>query len=210
MGREVAIDRLLLFADLYAKSGFSEPDRAFMGAFNRRGSRREVASILKRKAVREVVEAKRAELAERFAVTLPNVLQELAAIAHFDLAECYDPDTGEALPPHRLPRHVSRALSRVEVVERTGPDGTVTRASRYTPHDKVKALDALGKHLGLYQADHDAARRAHLADFLAAAAVHSARGTLEHVTVEEEPGARGEEMIEATPLPPSDEPPAPP
>jgi hypothetical protein len=80
------------------------------------------------------------------------VLREYARIAFFDLADLYDAE-GNLLPLDQLPIDARRAITSIETEELFDRDrGTKTpigglRKIRFA--NKVSALDALAKHLGM-------------------------------------------------------------
>jgi phage terminase small subunit len=95
-------------------------------------------------AVAEAMESR----SRRTGITADRVLQELAAIAFADPRRLFDPD-GAPLPLSDLDDDIARAVATVE----HGPAGGVgggPAAARMRLHDKLKALEMLGRHLGLF------------------------------------------------------------
>lgn len=92
---------------------------------------------------------KRAE--EKLESTAERVLMELARIAFSDMADfCHWSDDGvEFVSSSDLPTGVSAAVKKVHCIESVSASGTVTRNVRIELHDKLGALLALAKHLGL-------------------------------------------------------------
>jgi hypothetical protein len=83
-------------------------------------------------------------VAARAQVTAERVLAELARIGFADVTQAVEIKRGMAKikDTKNLPQDVKQAISEI----RSGRDGTVVKF-----HDKVRALDALGKHLGLFK-----------------------------------------------------------
>jgi phage terminase small subunit len=88
-------------------------------------------------------------------VTAEFVLQEFTKLAKVSAQDLYDKD-GNIIPPHELPPDVAAAIS--EIKERSWIEGKGAAAKKITEvtyrlHNKLAALDALGKHTGIYEAD---------------------------------------------------------
>ena len=86
---------------------------------------------------------------ERTEVTADRVLRELAAIAFADTRRLYRED-GSIKSPGELDDRTASALAGIDPEERDGEDGYRAYTRKVKQWDKVKALELLGKHLGLY------------------------------------------------------------
>lgn len=84
-------------------------------------------------------------VARRTGVRREAVLSQLARIGFADVCDLYDPETGEVLPPHRLPVRVRAAIAGVSTT--VAPDGSITHA--YTLAPRVKALELLARVSGM-------------------------------------------------------------
>lgn len=101
--------------------------------------------LLKNPKVKAAVQAAKAQRSERTAITADRVLEELARLAFADPSKCYD-DAGNLLPVPKMPPEARASLSGVDVEE--GESSSTRKVKRW---DKVKALELLGKHLGMWQ-----------------------------------------------------------
>ncbi len=91
----------------------------------------------------------------KMGVTSEFVLEEFNKLAKVKASDLYDTE-GNLIPPHKLPDWVAAAIS--EVRQKTITIGEAeTRKTiiefTYKLHSKVAALDALGKHTGIYERD---------------------------------------------------------
>ena len=95
--------------------------------------------------IREAVAAAQAERAERTGVSADRVVEELAKIAFSDLRDVmvWGPD-GVSLKDSTTLTEAQAALV-AEVVEGSG------KTLRIKRHDKVKALELLGRHIGMFR-----------------------------------------------------------
>ena len=95
--------------------------------------------------VSEYIEKLRAEQSRRTAITADRVLEELAAIAFADRTEIQQVmnERGDVTftPTEEISEDAKKAIACIE----EGKYGT-----KVTSYDKVKALELLGKHLGLF------------------------------------------------------------
>ena len=103
--------------------------------------------LLKRKPVAEAVEKDLAARAARVEINQDSVVRELAKIAFGDLrqAAAWGPDGLVLKPSDQLTEEQAACIR--EVSERRTKDGGEVKIKR---HDKVKALELLGRHLGLF------------------------------------------------------------
>lgn len=103
--------------------------------------------LLRNDQVRRGIAARRQQLAEKLHVKQERVLRELARIAFSDLADVarWGPDGMVLLDSARLSADVRAAVESVRQTE-TGHGGSVA----VKLHDKVRALDLLARHLGMY------------------------------------------------------------
>lgn len=146
-----------LFVDEYLK------DRNATAAYKRagyKGTGRTAANnasrMLGNAGVATAIAARTKEVTERALVDAKWVLIRLMQVADLDPRRAYD-DEGTLLPIDKIPEDVRRALGGLEVDEiweGHGEERTqtgITRKIRWC--DKLKALELLGKHLGMFDSD---------------------------------------------------------
>lgn len=110
--------------------------------------------------LRRVVDEALAVRAKRNEVKADHVVRELAMIAFSDIRELFD-DKGRLLPIHEVPESARRAVASVDVEEiyegRGSERAAVGRMVKIRFWDKLRALELLGKHLGLFvdRVEHD-------------------------------------------------------
>lgn len=107
---------------------------------------------LKKPEIQEYLKTRQNELQEATGITQKRVLEEYAKVAFLDIRKFYTVD-GALKPVHDLDDEAAGALAGVEVYEeKTGAEdveaiGTTKKIKTY---DKVKALDSLARHLGMF------------------------------------------------------------
>ena len=91
----------------------------------------------------------------RYRPTADQVLSELAALAFSDSRELYDAN-GKLLPIHQLPARVTATIKKVRSKEVTttdpesGEEKVVGHLREVELHDKIRALNLLGQHEGMF------------------------------------------------------------
>ncbi len=85
-------------------------------------------------------------------VTAEFVINEFNKLAKIKASDLYD-EKGLLIPPHQLPDDIAAAVSTVTQKTVELPNGTKIIEFSYKLHPKVAALDALGKHTGIYLKD---------------------------------------------------------
>lgn len=112
--------------------------------------------LFQRGKVRARIKQLQEQLAERNKMTLDKVVQGIAEIATFDIAELYD-EKGNFKNIHDIPRHVRTAITGIKVTEEFEGFGEDRTSIGFTKDIKIiNKLDAykdLMKHFGGYKVD---------------------------------------------------------
>lgn len=142
-----------LFADLYIKNGRNGSKAALDAGYAENSAPFTASEILARPEVKEYVNSKLEKLSEKIEISAEKILQEYAKIAFYDLRKLYTEEGG--LKDINNMDDVSGAvLAGVEthdVFEYIGDQkvniGTIKKVK---VHNKLKALQDLGRHLKLF------------------------------------------------------------
>ena len=114
--------------------------------------------LLRNAQVAAVIAEKQKERSERLRVTADMVVQELALHAFGLIGDFYDKSTGKMLEVHEMPPEAQARLSSIKLTrERTHTTGDgvgetiVNEATiELKVWDKIRSLELLGKHLGMF------------------------------------------------------------
>lgn len=122
--------------------------------------------MLRNVKVQEYISEKQQEIEERTEVTQDMVVNELARIAFFNIKEIYNPN-GTLKSINNIEENTLRAISSVKTLQKAGAmkisidmegqDNEVPiehiqeQTIEFKTNDKVKALELLGKHLGMFK-----------------------------------------------------------
>jgi phage terminase small subunit len=111
---------------------------------------------LRKPGIQEELQRYQSKLAEKVEVTIEELIIAYKQIAFADLAECYD-ENGFLKNIHDIPASCRMAIAGLEIdelFEGKGEDRErIGQTKKLKLWDKLKALDSLGRHLGLFNAD---------------------------------------------------------
>lgn len=117
---------------------------ALRAGYSPRSARQIAAQLLRKPEIAEAIGQAMAARAERMRVSADRVIQELARVAFADIGRFLEAD-GVTLK--KLDRIAADDRAAVQEVATAGKTGAVLRLRL---HDKLRALDGLARHLGLY------------------------------------------------------------
>jgi len=122
-------------------------------AANRAGYAKSSAAVqahrlLKNEYVLEEIRAHRARVQERHEALGDKTLREFQDIAFYDVGAIFD-RRGNLLPPGKLPKSAYRGIERLRIKD-TAKGGHRVRTVEIKVADRIAALNALAKRLGLF------------------------------------------------------------
>jgi phage terminase small subunit len=132
---------------------------AYPDKFKTDGSAAAHASrLLKSVKVSAYIEKRRTQMAAKFEITPERTLRAYARRAYFDPRKLLDPETGNLIPLHRLPRDVAAAVTEIHVKHlrtKTDEEGNEIQSElvRVKWDNGDSARDAISKYIGLYEKD---------------------------------------------------------
>lgn len=146
------------FCDKYFET-LKGAESARYAGFSEATARQIAHNMLQEPEVEEYLSALRNTLAEKTGITQQRVLEEYAKIAFFDIREVFDIDGG-LIHVKQLDDSSAGAISSIKSSEEWGEDdegnkvitGTIKEVKVF---DKIRALQDLGKHLGMFEKDND-------------------------------------------------------
>ena len=140
-------ERDLRFADEYFVD-YSPKNAAIRAGYSEKTARNAAnwikAENPEKPRLRALIDQKAAELSRRTGVTAERVISEIAKIAFANIGDIVDPDTGKLL--EEVKRADASAVAGIRI--KRGEDYDEYEVKM---HDKIKALDQLGKYLGLFE-----------------------------------------------------------
>ncbi|MCD7994501.1 MAG: terminase small subunit [Clostridia bacterium] len=110
--------------------------------------------LLRNAEVESYIQERMEERAQRTEITQDRVLQELAKLGFFDIRKLFD-NSGKPLDITGLDDETAACIAGLEVMdvyEGTGEDKEfVGYIKKYKLSDKLKALELIGRHLGMFK-----------------------------------------------------------
>lgn len=124
-----------------------DPEAAALRAGYRPQTARQAARFLKEKETKNAIAEAQADRAARVGVEADHVLVELAKIAFADPGDYFDwgPEGLTVIPSSQLTEAQRSAIA--EVTQSSSRDGATIKIKL---HDRQRALEYLGRHLGLF------------------------------------------------------------
>lgn len=142
-----------IFAEKFLEFNFNGTQAALAAGYSKNNANVSASDLLTRPNVKAYIEKRKEELINQIGVNQVKVLRELAYIAFADIRKLYD-ENGQLKKVSDLTDDVAAALMCVDVFELVAFDGVkVGETKKIRMHDKLKALELLGRYLGLFEKD---------------------------------------------------------
>jgi len=147
-------DRQRVFAYEYL-TDFNGTQAAIRAGYSAKGAKRHATKLLRDPRIQEIVERGKADRRQHLEITQERILDELAKIAFANALDYHRiGDNGEPIIDlSNLDEDKAAALAELQVddyVEGRGDNSRDVRRIRFKMHDKQRALELLGKHLGIF------------------------------------------------------------
>lgn len=142
------------FADKYFET-LNATQSAIFAGYSEATARQQAYNILQDDEVQEYLQKLRDEYAEKSGITKERLIEEYKKIAFSNISELYSSDDA-LLAIKQVDESTIGAVSSIKTRELVGNDGIpVGSIVEVKLHDKLRALDSLGKHLGFFEKDND-------------------------------------------------------
>ena len=132
---------------------YNATQAAIRAGYSERSAYSQAHELLKKPEVKKAIQELEEAASERTAITKDMVLKELARVAFVDPRKLFD-EEGRPKDIRFLDSDTAAALSSVDIYEEFDYDGDEKELSGYTKKykwaDKLRALEMLGKHLGMF------------------------------------------------------------
>ena len=137
------------FADEYLIN-LNATQAAIRAGYSPKTTRQQGQRLLTKVDIQNYIKKRQKKLQERTEVTQERVVRELAKIAFADISDFIKWNNKKMIliSSKKLKRDDTAAVAEITETIKTGNTNENTRKIKL--HDKVKALDLLGRHLGIY------------------------------------------------------------
>jgi phage terminase small subunit len=133
---------------------FNATRAAIKAGYSKKTADSQGSRMLKNVKVKSFIDNQTTKRVEKLEVTKESVIKELAKIAFHDIRKMYD-EKGFLIPVYNLDDDTAAVISSFKSrreFQGKGEDGKAEYdiVDEYKRHDKVKTLELLGKHLGMF------------------------------------------------------------
>lgn len=132
---------------------YNATQAAIRAGYSERSAYSQAHELLKKPEIQEVIKELEAEASTRTKVSKDMVIKELARVAFVDPRKLFD-EEGRPKDIRFLDPDTAAALASVDIYEEFDYNGDDKELSGYTKKykwaDKLRALEMLGKHLGMF------------------------------------------------------------
>lgn len=150
-------DKQRKFCEEYLKD-LNGTQAAIRAGYSQKTANEIAAENLAKPSIKAYLAERQRELQEATGITQKRVLEEYAKVAFLDIRKFYTVD-GSLKSIHDLDAESAGALAGVEVYEEKITQDeeapVIGMTKKIKTYDKVKALDSLGRHLGLFGKDNE-------------------------------------------------------
>lgn len=143
-------EKQLIFAKEYLVS-MNATESAIKAGYSEKTAYSQGCRLLKNVKVKAYIDYHLKDRASKLDITPNRILEELGHIAFFDISNIYDGITLKEVS--ELPESITRAISGIKSrLEKTDGEN-ISEVIEIKSNDKLRALEMLMKHLGMYEAD---------------------------------------------------------
>lgn len=145
-------EKQLIFAKEYLVS-MNATESAKLAGYSEKTAYSQGCRLLKNVKVKAYIDYYLKERASKLDITPNRILEELGHIAFFDIGNIYDGISLKEID--NLPENVRRAISGIKSRMEKSDGENVAEIVEIKSNDKLKAIEMLMKHLGMYAVDNE-------------------------------------------------------
>lgn len=154
--KDQAAERRAIFIEAYIANGRNATEAAITAGYSPATAYQAGYRLLKDVEIKQQLDERSAQLAQRYQLTTDRVLEQLGKIVYADIRKAFD-HRGALLPIQEIPEEVAHTIASIEVdalYEGSGADRIqVGHTQKVKFNDKGGAIDKAMKYLGLFHAD---------------------------------------------------------
>lgn len=132
----------------------ADPERnsgraAIRAGYAEKSARQQAYRLMQDADVKAEIASRIADITRKLEISAERVLQAIAQIAFGDIRGMFDAD-GNLKKPHEWDSETAAAVASIEIVTESCGEGEVKHIAKIKRADRLRALDQLARHLGLY------------------------------------------------------------
>lgn len=149
-------DQRQRFADRYFET-LNATQSAIYAGYSEQSAKSQASQLLDDEEIQSYLTKLKSDLQEKSGINKQRIIDEYAKIAFFDIREIYDVDGG-LINIRQFDDNSAGAVSGIKVSEEWGEDDEGRKivtgiVKEVKLNDKLRALQDLGKHLGIFEKD---------------------------------------------------------
>lgn len=125
---------------------------AIRAGYSTKTARQIASEYLTKPNILKYIQELKDKRSERTEITADMVIKELAKVGFSNIQD-YIEDGNSIQDISKVEQPKAAAVAAIETSESTSKDGTVTVNTKFKLYNKVDALEKIGKHLGIFEAD---------------------------------------------------------
>lgn len=130
---------------------FNGTQAAIRSGYSKKTANEQASRLLTNVNIQSYIKILQNKLSENTQITAEMVINELAKIGFSDMREYYESED-KTKDITKMDNKLSAAISSIKITETEGEWGSRT-IREFRLHDKLSALDKLGRHLGVFEKD---------------------------------------------------------
>lgn len=130
---------------------FNGTQAAIRAGYSKKTANEQAAQLLAKLSIKTRVKELQDELAKKTSLTAQMVIDELRKVGFANIKDYLD-DSNDVKSLLSIDEQKAAAVSSIKITEQQYGE-TTTRSTSFKLHDKISALEKLGRHLGIFEAD---------------------------------------------------------
>lgn len=144
-------DKQLLFCQEYLID-LNGTQAAIRAGYSAKSATVDSSRMLTYAKVQEFIQELKLKRSEKLEITSDMVLRELSKIGFSDIGDFFN--DGYSIKPLSELKDKSKVIQSIQVDETVGEFGS-SRTIKFKLHDKLSALEKIGKHIGFFEKDNE-------------------------------------------------------
>ncbi|MEP3276971.1 MAG: terminase small subunit [Stappiaceae bacterium] len=162
-------DRVSLFIGYYlADPGRNAAKAAISAGYSAKSAKQQACRLMADADIKAEIASRMNVIAEKLEISAERVLQAIAQVAFGDIRGMFD-SAGNLLKPHQWDPDTAAVVAGIDIVTESRGEGQVQHIAKIKRADRLRALDQLARHFGLYNDKLDVTVNDGIADRLARA-----------------------------------------
>ena len=145
------------FCEEYVKT-LNATESALKAGYKEKSAGQEGHNLLQMPDIQKYLQKLQAGLAKKHAITIDELIKDLAEIKNINIAEIYD-ENGFIKELHQLPSEFTKCIQEIHETKFSyGKNDSEKAVTKIKFYSRLDAIEKLAKHLGFYEKDNEQSR----------------------------------------------------